>query len=176
LFALRAGFSLLEIVLSLAILTAGLTACLGLIDLGVRSAREARDQTRAQEICESVLGLITSGVLDVNSVQGEQQTVADIWAAANLGATYGPLDEQELQAEEDAWLCSIISEQSDVTDVLKVTVTITENSPSATPLQFTMVRWLQDPAYLQQLAELQQQMNEQASQQTNQAMGTTAKQ
>src|SRR5688500_5946721 len=53
----RQAFSLLEIVLSLAILTAGLTACLGLIDLGVRSAREARDQTRAQEICESVLGL-----------------------------------------------------------------------------------------------------------------------
>jgi Tfp pilus assembly protein PilV len=163
----RSAFSLLEVVLALAILTGGLTACLGLIDLGIRSAREARDQTRAQEICESVLGLITSGVVDVNSVQGERQAVADIWAAAGLG--YGLLGDLELQAEEDYWRCSIISEPSDVNDVLKVTVTVTENSLSSTPIQFTMVRWLQDPAYLEQLTE----MNQQMSQPMSQPMSTT---
>src|SRR5436190_8472870 len=64
----RAAFSLLEVVVALAILAAALTACLGVVQLGIRSAREARDQSRAQEICESVMGLLSSGVLDINGV------------------------------------------------------------------------------------------------------------
>jgi general secretion pathway protein I len=146
----RRAFSLLEVVLALAILTIALTACLQLVDLGMRHAREARDLTRAQEICESVLGLITSGVLDVNDVQGSQQSVAHIWSAAGLPSGMGDLD---LEIEEDDWWCTVLAEPSDVPDVLKVTVTVSEKSALASPVEFTLVRWLIDPVYEQSLAE-----------------------
>ncbi len=148
----RSAFSLLEVVLALAILTLALTACLQLVYVGMRHAREARDRTRAQEICESVLGLITSGVLDVNSVAGGQQPVADIWAAAGIayGTAGGDFD---LQNEEGDWLCSIATQSSEVQDVLKVTVTVTENSVADSPTEFTLVRWLIDPTYAQSLGQ-----------------------
>jgi len=147
----RAAFSLLEVVLALAILTGALTACLLLVDQGLQSAREARDRSRAQELCESVLGLITSGVLDIQSVQGEGQSLADLWAAAGLN--YGTLDsDMDLQIEDDDWLCSIIGEPSDLSaDLLKVTVIITERTPTASSTEFTMVRWMRDPGYLESL-------------------------
>jgi prepilin-type N-terminal cleavage/methylation domain-containing protein len=171
--ARRHAFSLLEVLLALAILTVGLTACLALIELGVRSAREARDQTRAQEICESVLGLITSGMLDATTKQGEQP-VTSIWNQAGIGSGV-VADDLELQAEEDQWLCSIASEPSDVdVNVLKVTVTVRENALSSTPVEFTLVRWLLNPTYVQELTEANQQVSQSMSQQaTTSQQGTT---
>jgi Tfp pilus assembly protein PilV len=150
--ARRSAFSLLEVVLALAILTFALVACLQLVYLGIRHAREARDRTRAQEICESILGLITSGVLDVNGVAGGQQSVPDVFASAGIG--YGTADgDLDLQAQESDWLCSITTQSSEVQDVLKVTVTVTEDSASDSPTEFTLVRWLLNPVYVQSLGQ-----------------------
>jgi prepilin-type N-terminal cleavage/methylation domain-containing protein len=145
----RRAFSLLEVVVALAILAIALTACLGVVELGIRSARDARDQSRAQEIAESVMGLIASGVLDVNGVAGEQ-SVAGIWSAAGIGSDGAEVD---LQNEEDAWSCSVNAEPGEQQNLLRVTITVTASSSGETPPSFTLVRWMLDPTYLQQLSQ-----------------------
>lgn len=51
----RRGFSLLEIMLALAIFGGAMAVLSGLIDTGVRAAIEAQDLSRAQMLCESQL-------------------------------------------------------------------------------------------------------------------------
>ncbi len=55
-------FSLLEVVLALAILVGAIAVTGELVRLGTLSAASARDLTQAQLICESKLAEITSGI------------------------------------------------------------------------------------------------------------------
>ena len=54
----RGGFSLLEVILALAILIGILAVLSELVGLGVRNARVARAMTQAQLLCESKLAEI----------------------------------------------------------------------------------------------------------------------
>jgi hypothetical protein len=128
-----------------------LAACLGIVHLGLQSAREARDSTRAQEICDSVMSLIASGILDPNSVQGQGRTPGDIWSQAGVASLAGAQD-LDLQWEEEQWLVSIASEQT-MEGLLKVTVTVSENAAVETPLSFTLVRLLRDPLFVESLGQ-----------------------
>jgi prepilin-type N-terminal cleavage/methylation domain-containing protein len=148
----RSGaFTLLEVVLALAILTVALTACLALIDVGLRNARDARDQTRAQELCESVMSLIVSGILQPNDVQGEGRPISEIWSQANLPSGVG--EDTDLQAEEEYWLVSVLSEPATMQDMLQITVTVSGRDTAINPPSFTLVRWLRDPLYVESLGQ-----------------------
>jgi Tfp pilus assembly protein PilV len=144
----RSAFSLLEVVLALAILTTALTFCLGLVDLGVRGASGARDQTRAQELAESVLSMIVAGMIEPQQYEG---SVSSIWSLA--GIQYAAGQDLDLEFEEDQWNVSISSEQADLPNMLKITVTVSEKNAVQAPREFTLVRWLRDPAYLETLGQ-----------------------
>jgi hypothetical protein len=58
----RRGLSLMEAMLSLAILGGALAAIGELIRLGARAAEEARDLTKAQLICDSIMGEVVAGI------------------------------------------------------------------------------------------------------------------
>ena len=59
----RGGFSLLEVILALAILVAALAVLGELVRSGVRNAQMARDLSRAQVLCESKLGEVFAGAI-----------------------------------------------------------------------------------------------------------------
>ena len=58
----RPAFSLLEVLLSLAIMVGAIAALSALIEVGIRHAVVARSMTEAQLLCESKMAEITSGI------------------------------------------------------------------------------------------------------------------
>ncbi|MDZ4782644.1 MAG: prepilin-type N-terminal cleavage/methylation domain-containing protein [Planctomycetia bacterium] len=123
----RQGFSLMEVILAIAIL-ASATVLLGeLTRFGMRNARIARDLTQAQLLCESKLNELVSGLSPLENVSG-----------ATFDTTYDP---------DQAWLYSIeFSEIDSVTGLASVTVTVNQNlQPSQRPVQFALTRWMMPP-------------------------------
>lgn len=129
--AKQAGFSLLEVILALAIL-AGAVAVVGEASrLALRNAAMARDLARAQFLCETKLAEILTGIAEPDPV-----------ASAPFDAT----STTSLDPNEPAWLYSIGIEQTDEDGLISVRVTVTRDVPaSQNPVQFSMVRWMPDP-------------------------------
>lgn len=124
----RDGFSLMEVILSIAIL-ASATVLLGeLTRFGIRNARMARDLTQAQLLCESKLNEVVAGLLPLEAISG-----------ASFDTTYDP---------EQGWLYSIEWSEIDAeTGLANVTVTVNQNLPqSQRPVQFALTRWLIPPS------------------------------
>jgi prepilin-type N-terminal cleavage/methylation domain-containing protein len=126
----RDGFSLLEVILALAIL-AGAIAVLG--EAGrqaVRNAAAARDMARAQLLCETVLSELVTGVLAPDAVEKMPFDV----------------ESEALDPDEPAWLYSIETAETDETGLISVRVTVTRDLPPAQhPVEFSLVRWMPDP-------------------------------
>ena len=129
---MRNGFTLLEVILALAIL-AGAMAVLGEISrLALRNAAGARDLARAQLLAESKLAEIEAGF-----------TAPD--AADN---TAFDTTTESLDPAEPAWLYSISSQSTDEDGLISVRVTVTRDQPASQhPIKFSLVRWLPDPNY-----------------------------
>jgi prepilin-type N-terminal cleavage/methylation domain-containing protein len=127
----KAGFSLLEVILALAIL-AGSIAMLGEANqMALKNAEVARDLAHAQLLCESKMSEIVTGITSTDSVSNAQfdATMTD-----------------SLNPSEAGWLYSIESQTPDKQGLLTVRVTVTRNLPAAQhPVSFTLVRWLRDP-------------------------------
>ena len=117
------GFSLLEVVLALAILTGAIAVLGELVRIGARNAEAARDLTQAQFLCESKLAEIASGL-----------------ALAEPVST-------ALCPDDPDWLYSVSVDPTSETGLVAVRVTLTRNLPvQSQPLQFSLVQWMPDPA------------------------------
>lgn len=154
---IRRAFTLLEVVLALAILTVTLAVALGLLDLGVRNARDARDQTRAQDLAENVMSLITSRVIDPESMAGEQSLAALL---SGVGTNFGAAS-LGLAGDEEEWQCAIDVVNED-DGLNKVTVRVYDTT-SSSPVEFTLTRKLMTALYLDELAQLDAAVNDAAS-------------
>jgi len=123
----RAGFSLLEVILALAIL-AGAVAVLGEVARqGLDTARIARDLTYAQLLCESKMAEITSGITAPDAVDR------------------APVDTVS-NATQFSWVYSIETESTEIDGLLAVRVTVTPDvADEKHPVRCSMVRWIQDP-------------------------------
>jgi len=123
----RSGFSLLEVILALAIL-AGAVAVLGEVARhGLDTARIARDLTYAQLLCESKMAEIASGITPPDAV--DRAPVETVSNATQL-----------------SWVYSVETESTEVEGLLAVRVTVMPDVPEQThPVRCTMVRWIQDP-------------------------------
>jgi general secretion pathway protein I len=121
------GFTLLEVILALAIL-AGAVAVLGEVARqGLETARIARDLTSAQLICESIMSQITAGIVQPEAVD-----------RAQVDAISDP--------NQAGWLYSIETEETDIDALISVRVTVTQDQPEARhPVHSSLVRWMQDP-------------------------------
>jgi type II secretion system protein I len=127
----KAGFSLLEVILALAIL-AGSIAVLGESSrLALKNAVVARDLAHAQLLCESKMAEVTLGITPAEAVSN---TPFDATMTASLSAN------------EPGWLYSIDTQTSDEQGLIVVRVTVTRNLPvEKHPVTFSLVRWLPDP-------------------------------
>ncbi len=118
----RGGFSLLELILALAILALAVAAIGQLVRLGLAHARHARELTKAELYCESTMAELAAGVLPLEGVS-------------------------DIPIEQDSeWLYSVTVEPAAVDGLLVVTVTVYQAEPDPVrPIEFTLVRWLADP-------------------------------
>ncbi|MGQ9575076.1 MAG: prepilin-type N-terminal cleavage/methylation domain-containing protein [Thermoguttaceae bacterium] len=123
----RRGFSLLEVILALAILTGALAVLGELVRGGLESARIARDTTCALLLCESKMAEITSGMLWPEPAQNV------------------PLSEV-IDPTQPAWLYSVEPYQIDQQGLIAVRVTVSQDlPPQMNPVSCSLVRWLIDP-------------------------------
>jgi general secretion pathway protein I len=130
------GITLLEVLLSLAIL-AGSLAILGeVVRIGMRGATEAEEGTKAQLLCESVVSSVVAGELEPS-----------------------PVGNIEFEEDPD-WVYSIDLEPTADVDLMALRVTVARNLPEKKrPVSVTFVRWIPDPG-LDFATKLQQQADQ----------------
>ena len=114
----REGITLLEIVLALGLMAIAMTLLAQLVFIGNRAARDARDLSKAQLYCESVMSEVVVGIRTPDSV------------------SLSPLD-----ADLD-WLYSIDVGTTSSETLSAVRVTVQQNTESARPTTFTMTQWI----------------------------------
>ena len=120
----RDGFSLLEVILAMAILCVAVAVLGEASRQGMRYARYARDLTQAQLLCESKLAEIAAGLTPAEA----QQDV--------------PFETTEEDAESE-WLYSIDVTPLDEAGLSEVRVTVVQNVPEhKRPVEFSLVRWI----------------------------------
>jgi general secretion pathway protein I len=124
----RRGFSLLEVVLSLAILGGTIAALGEVIRLGTYAAQGARDVTQAQLLCESKMAEIAAGWEPLTSVR--EARFSEIVGNDSVG-----------------WLYSIDVEDTAAEGLYAVYITVTEDLPiERKPAEFSLVSWMADPS------------------------------
>jgi len=116
----RAGLTLLEIVLALAIAAIAMSLLAQLVGIGNRSAAASRDQTKAQLIAESVMAEIESGVMLPEATNGSWET-------------------------DPAWSYDVLVEgqgDAETGTMYIVTVTVSHEIIQST---FSLTQWLYEP-------------------------------
>lgn len=146
---MKRGFSLLEVILALAILAGALAALGEVMRLGDQNAAAAADESRAAMLAESVISEMLVGARPVASVNG-----------AAL-----PLD------EDPPWIASIEVVATDYQELVAVRVTIAQQLPAEQdPAQCALVRWMPNPNYV---PATQQQSSMSGSSSANSGSGAT---
>ena len=126
--ATRTGFTLLEVMLALAILGGALAAIGELMRIGARNAEKARDLTTAQMICESTMAEILLGFIAMQSV--------------------GPLEVEDMQYQQE-WLYTIVAEPLDDQGLTSIWLQLEQNPELfSRPVSFAVTRWMIDPTVI----------------------------
>jgi general secretion pathway protein I len=121
--ASRRAFTLLEVLLALAILVGSLAVIGELGRRGLSNSRRAAALAVAQLHCESKLAEITSGIVTPSAVSAVP-----------------------LEADPE-WLYTVTVEPTTDLGLIVVRVTVSENlPPESGPAEFTLVRWMPDSA------------------------------
>ncbi len=120
----RRGLTLLEVILSIAILGMSLVAIGQLVNLGYRSARQAQLRSDANIYADAKMAEVVAGVLELQSVSS-----------------------QPLVQDRD-WLYGISVEASDHLGLLSVTVNVTQNPEIYNPpVSLSITRFVPDPDF-----------------------------
>jgi Tfp pilus assembly protein PilV len=120
--ARRAGLSLLEVILSIAILGFSMVALSGLVRVGTRAAAEARDLTKAQILCEGKMSELAAGVI---LPEPADQVPFELDPGWLYSVSIGVIDQQGLL------MAQVIVEK--------------EVEAGEQPISFTLTRWMIDP-------------------------------
>lgn len=127
---IREGFSLLEVILALAILGVSMAVLGEVARLATRNAAYARDMAQAQLLCESKMAEIAAGIA---------------WPEPVAGARIAPEDLVD-PADPVPWVYSIRTASVEEPGVIRVEVTVSQDLPPARrPAACMLVRWIADP-------------------------------
>ncbi len=128
------GFSLLEVILALAILTGSIAMLGQAVQMGMRNARVARDSTKAQLLCESKMSEVVSGFTPAVPISDAA------FDSVNTGSETAANDTGQ-------WTYSIETESLSDDGLIAVTVSVTQTTPAPNqrPVGFKLVRWMIDP-------------------------------
>ena len=116
-----AGFTLLEVILALAVL-AGSVAMLGeLINFAHRNAKDAQAETRAQLLANSLMDEMVTGITDLDELSRE------------------PLDVDDTVR----WVYSVSFEAAELDSLTSVEITVEQDlEKKFHPVRYRLVRWL----------------------------------
>ena len=138
----RSGFSLLEVVLALAILAGALAALGEVMRLGDENAAAAADEAQAEMLAESVMAEILVGARPLTSVNGAALPLAD----------------------DPAWVVSVTVQPTEYVELVAVSVRVAQQLPPAQePAYCDLVRWVPNPDYLPATAQTSQQSSSSSS-------------
>ena len=119
----RKGLSLLEVILSIAILGLSMVAIGHLFNLGFRSAADVQLRSEANMIAETTMAEISAGIIDLSSGGG-------------------------LAEGSPRWQYEINSQESRQPGLLSVTVRVSlANDPGNNNVSVSLVRFLVDPSF-----------------------------
>jgi general secretion pathway protein I len=124
---MKRGFSLLEVVLALAILAGALAALGEVMRLGDLNAAAAADESRAAMLAESVMSELLVGARQI----------------ANVNGAVLPLE------DDPPWTATVEVTATDYIELVAVRVSIVEQLPNEKqPARCDVVRWLPNPDYV----------------------------
>lgn len=129
------GFTLLEVIIAMAILAVAMGVLVEVSRLSMRNARHAAFETEAALVAESVLAELEAGTMELVDVTSE-------WAEA------------EDQPAEWSYEVHVEPTSSEVLLLIRILVQETEPTDGEPPVTFELVRWFQDPVYLEQILSL----------------------
>ncbi|NLX54713.1 MAG: hypothetical protein GXY58_06340 [Planctomycetaceae bacterium] len=119
----RAGTTLLEVILAIAILGGSLAVLGELVRIGTRSAYAARVQSTAQLLADTLVAELAAGSTTPESTSG----VVEAFGGFN-------------------WAYDVLVQQVDQQGLLALDVTVRENVDAAPhPISYRLVRWMIDP-------------------------------
>jgi prepilin-type N-terminal cleavage/methylation domain-containing protein len=120
----RRGVSLLEVILSIAILGTAMVAITQLLNIGYTSALSSRLRTSAALHCDTKIAEIAAGAIELVSSNGQQ-----------------------IQ-EDPEWIYSVDVSPGAQMGLLVVTVTVSQaDSALPAPISISVVRFMPDPDY-----------------------------
>lgn len=121
------GFTLLEVILSLAILAGALAALGEVMRLAGRSASLAEDETHAQILAASIMDELASGSRELSAVE-----------------------QSALETDDDPpWAFTIEMGQTQYDELVAVKVRVEQQLEARLqPAQFELVRWMPNPNYV----------------------------
>jgi prepilin-type N-terminal cleavage/methylation domain-containing protein len=123
----KQAFTLLEIILSLAILAGSLAALGEVMRLADQNASLSRDETDAQIIASSIMDELVSGYRPLTAVN-----------QAVLNPDVSP-----------PWLYSIAVEQTEFADLISLRVLVEQQlQKELAPARFELIRWMLNPDYV----------------------------
>lgn len=118
------GFSLLEVLLSIAILGGALVVIGQLVNIGYRSAIEARIRSDANILVDGKMAEVSAGIIELQSTSSS------------------------VIEENPDWMYTVDVQQSGQLGLLMVMVTVEQTPNSASnPISMSVVRLMPDPEY-----------------------------
>jgi type II secretion system protein I len=121
------AFTLLEVILSLAILAGALAALGEVMRLADRSASTAEDETRAQILATSIVDELQAGARELTAV------------------SQSPLE----TGDDPPWVYSVEMQQTQYDELVSVRVLVQQDIEARLqPAKFELVRWMPNPDYV----------------------------
>jgi len=127
----RSGFTLLEVILAIAILTISLAAIGEIVFSAFGNSKEATDSLEARMVAQSIIDEIKCGAREVLDAGPEQ--VAGVQGA--------------LEPALGQWAFQIITEPTVTDELLQVRVLVGRTLDGSEKTSCELVRWFPNPAY-----------------------------
>ena len=157
----RDGFSLLEVVLSLAILTGAVVVLGELIRSGLRSAQLARDLSQAELWCETIAQEIAAGALPAQNVEHAPIQDAPGWfysiesvssslptGGGSGGGMGGGMGGGGMSGGMGGGMSGGGMMMGGGGGLLRLKIIVEQSPDLLRPARFTMVQWFRDPALI----------------------------
>jgi type II secretion system protein I len=142
----RRGFSLLEVILALAILAGSLAALGEVMRMAGQAARLTESETQAQILAASVMDELASGARQLSAV-----------SQSELDSTANP-----------PWVYSVALEDTGYQQMVAVRVTVSQQLDSRLqPAHFELLRWMPNPNYVAPQTDDQSQSSSSSSSSTS---------
>lgn len=149
----RDGFSLLEVVLSLAILTGAVVVLGELVRSGLRSAQYARDLSQAELLCESIAQQVAAGIVPAQNVEhaafgdeapGWFYSVEPAGSSLPMGAGGGGTGGGTTSGMSGGMGGGAMMGSGG--GLIRLKVTVEQDPDRLRPARFSLVQWFRDPS------------------------------